>query len=166
MAERLILVGRVAGAFGVHGELRLTPFTADPDAILAYRTLLREDGAPGLTLTGGRQAGNGLIARAAEVATREAAEALKGLGLYIPRSRLPAPDDDEFYLADLVGLTAQSPDGARLGVVKSVQNFGAGELLEIAPADGSPSWWSPFTYAAVPEVRLDEGVVVVVLPTE
>jgi 16S rRNA processing protein RimM len=165
MAERLILVGRVAGAFGVRGEIRITPYTADPAALLDYRELRREDGSAGLTLTGGRMAADGLIARAAEVATREEAQALKGLGLFISRSRLPEPDEDEFYLADLVGLAVVAPDGTSLGRVKAAQNFGAGELLEIEPA-GGPSWYAPFTLANVPEIRLADGVIVVVRPDE
>jgi len=164
MAERLILVGRVAGAFGVRGEVRITSFTAQPEALLDYGALLREDGTPGLTLAGGRVAPGGLIVRATEVATREAAEALKGLHLFIPRSRLPPLDDDEFYLADLIGLSVVSPAGESLGLVKAISNFGAGELLEVAPADGGPTWLAPFTLAAVPDVRLAEGVVVVVRP--
>ncbi len=164
MGDRLILVGRVSGAFGVKGEVRVTPYTAQPEALIGYRDLLAASGAPALTLTGGRVAGDGLIVRAAEVATREEAQALRGLDLFIPRSRLPEPEEDEFYLADLVGLAAVSPDGASLGVVKSVQNFGAGELLEIAGAQGQASWWAPFTREAVPEVRLDEGVLIVVPP--
>lgn len=165
MAERLILVGRVAGAFGVRGEIRITPYTAEPGALLDYRELKREDGSPGLTLTAGRLSGEGLIARAKEVATREEAQALKGLGLFIPRDRLPEPEEDEFYLADLVGLAAVSPDGTPLGRVKSVQNFGAGELLEIEPPGGA-TWYAPFTMAAVPEIRLADGVIIVVRPDE
>jgi 16S rRNA processing protein RimM len=165
VAERLILIGRVAGAFGVRGEIRITPYTAEPAALLDYRDLRREDGSPALTLTGGRLAGEGLIARAEEVATREEAQALKGLGLFIPRSRLPEPEEDEVYLADLIGLAAVAPDGTPLGRVKSVQNFGAGELLEIEPSGGA-SWYAPFTMANVPEIHLADGVVVIVRPDE
>ncbi len=165
MAERLILVGRVAGAFGVKGELKITSYTDDPAALVRYRDLKRSDGASALTLTGGRPHKDALVARAAEVATREEAEALRGLELFVPRQLLPPPDEDEFYLADLIGLAAVAPDGAPLGRIKSVQNFGAGDLLEIAPEAG-PSWWSPFTREAVPEVKLAEGLVVVVKPAE
>ena len=166
MTERLILVGRVAGAFGVRGEIRITPYTAEPGALLNYRDLKREDGSPALTLTAGRVSGDGLIVRAPEVATREEAQALKGLGLYLPRNVLPEiEDEDEFYMTDLVGLGAVGPDGAALGRVKSVQNFGAGDLLEIEPASGA-SWYAPFTKTDVPEVRLADGVVVVVPPLE
>lgn len=166
MAERLVLVGRVAGAFGVRGEIRIAPYTADPAALLDYKDLRREDSSPALTLTAGRVAGEGLVARAREVDTREEAQALKGLGLFVLRSILPEPDDeDEFYLADLIGLAAIDPDGAPLGRIKSVQNFGAGDLLEIAPL-AAPTWWLPFTREAVPEVRIAEGVVVAVRPDE
>src|SRR6202022_906091 len=102
----------------------------------------------------------GRVARAKEGAAREEAEALRGLELYVARAALPAPDEDEFYHADLIGLRAVTPGGVALGRIKSGQNFGAGDLLEIAPETG-PSWWSPFTKAAAPEVRLADGVVVV-----
>jgi 16S rRNA processing protein RimM len=164
-AERLILVGRVAGAFGVKGELRITSYTDDPAALVRYRSLLREDGSPGLRLTGGRPHKGALVARATQVATREDAEALRGLQLYVPRASLPLPDEDEFYLADLIGLRVIDPDGAEIGHIKTVQNFGAGDLLEIAPPSG-PTWWLPFTKEAVPEVRIADGVVVAVRPAE
>jgi 16S rRNA processing protein RimM len=165
VADRLILVGRVAGAFGVRGEIRVTSYTDDPAALVRYGTLMGADGSPALTLSGGRAQKGALIARASEVATREDAEALRGLELYIPRAALPPPDEDEFYLADLVGLAAVTPQGEPLGRIKSVQNFGAGDLLEIAPATG-PSWWLPFTMEAVPDVRIADGVVVAVRPVE
>ena len=165
MPDRLLLVGRVAGAFGVRGELRVTTYTDDPTALLRYRDLQREDGGPALSLTSGRAQSGALIARAKEVADRDQAEALKGLALYVPRASLPPPDEDEFYLADLIGLRVVAPDGAELGHVKSVQNFGAGDLLEIAPP-GAATWYLPFTKQAVPEVKLAEGVIVAVRPTE
>ncbi|MEO8115987.1 MAG: ribosome maturation factor RimM, partial [Phenylobacterium sp.] len=120
MTADLILVARVAGAFGVKGEVRLTAFTADPMALVGYRELLREDGSPGLTLAAGRVAKAGLVARAREVETREQAEALRGLSLYIPRDRLPPPEEDEFYLADLIGLAVETAEGEALGTVRSV----------------------------------------------
>ncbi len=163
--QRLILVGRVAGAFGVKGEVKITSYTDDPAALVRYRDLMREDGSPGLTLTGGRPHKGALVGRAKEIATREEAEALRGLALYIARDALPAPAEDEFYLADLIGLQVVDPAGAGIGRIKSVQNFGAGDLLEIAPESG-PTWWLPFTKEAVPEVRIADGVVVAVRPAE
>lgn len=162
----LIQVGRVAGAFGVRGEIRITSFTAEPLALVDYKTLVREDGSPGLTLTSGRATKGGVVVRAKEIETREQAEALRGLKLFIPRDRLPEPEEDEFYVTDLIGLTVQTAEGEVLGVVKAVQDFGAGDLLEIAPAAGGASWYLPFTREAVPEVRIADGVVVAVPPEE
>jgi 16S rRNA processing protein RimM len=166
VSPRLILVAQAAGAFGVKGELRITTFTEHPAALLRYGTLKAADGAPALTLTAGRAVKGALIAQAREVATREEAEALRGLRLYIGRDVLPEPEEDEFYLADLIGLTVRSPAGEPLGAVKSVNNFGAGDLLEIAPSDGAPSWWAPFTREVVPEVRLGEGLLIIDRPPE
>jgi len=166
MGDALILVGRVAGAFGVKGEVRITAFTADPLALVDYKTLLREDGSPGLTLAGGRVAKGGVVVRAKEIETREQAEAARGLKLYITRDRLPEPqDEDEYYVTDLVGLDVVDSAGEPLGRVKSVHDFGAGDLLEVEPAQG-PSWWLPFTREAVPEVSIAARRIVGVKPEE
>ncbi|MDE2486938.1 MAG: 16S rRNA processing protein RimM [Alphaproteobacteria bacterium] len=165
MADNLILVGRVAGAFGVKGEVRITTYTADPMALVGYRDLKRETGAAALTLAGGRPTKGGIIVRAREVETREQAEALRGLRLYIPRDVLPEPEADEFYVTDLVGLAVETPDGEPLGRIKTVQDFGAGDLLEVQPETGA-SWWLPFTREAVPEVKIAEGKVTGVRPEE
>ena len=166
MSGDLILVGRVAGAFGVKGEVRITSFTAEPMALVNYGSLLREDGQPALTLTGGRPAKGGVVARAKEIETREQAEAARGQSLYIPRSALPEPEEeDEFYIADLIGMDVVSLEGDLLGKVRSVRDFGAGDLLEVAPVAGE-SWWLPFTKEAVPEVQMDAGRIVAVRPDE
>ncbi|THD62370.1 ribosome maturation factor RimM [Phenylobacterium sp.] len=164
--DDLILVARVAGAFGVKGEVRLTSFTAEPLALLGYKTLLGEDGQAALTLTAGRAAKGGVVARAKEVATREEAEALRGLKLHVPRAALPEPDEDEFYIADLIGLDVVSLEGELLGQVRSVRDFGAGDLLEVTPVPAGESWWLPFTREAVPEVQMDSGRIVAVRPDE
>jgi 16S rRNA processing protein RimM len=166
MSDDLIQVGRVAGAFGVRGEVRITSFTADPVALVDYKALLREDGSPALTLTSGRDAKGSIVARAKEVETREQAEALRGLKLFIPRAALPAPDEDEFYVTDLIGLAVVTAEGEPLGTVKAVQDFGAGDLLEITPPEGGQTWYLPFTREAVPEVRIAERVVVAAKPDE
>ena len=150
----------------MRGEVRITAYTEEPQALARYGALLDEAGEPVLTLTAGRPQKDALIARAREVETREQAEALKGLRLYVRRDVLPEPDEDEFYLADLVGLEARDTAGATVGQVKSVQNFGAGDLLEIAPADGGPTWWLPFTSDAVPDIRLAAGWLTAVRPAE
>ena len=165
MPDKLIQVARVAGAFGVRGELRITTFTEDPMSLAAFKALLRQDGALGLTLTSARPVKGGVVARAKEVETREQAEILRGLNLFIPRDALPAPEEDEFYLTDLIGAVVETPAGERLGEVKSVQDFGAGDLLEVQPASG-PSWWLPFTRDNVPEVKLAEGRLIAIPPAE
>lgn len=145
----------------MRGEFRITPFGDDPLALVRYGTLLSKDGAPALTLQGGRVHKAALITRAPEIASKEAADALRGLELYAPREAFAAPEDeDEFYLADLIGLAVRHVDGAALGLVRAVHNFGAGDLLEIAPPQGA-SYYLPFTRAVVPEVRIAEGLIVV-----
>lgn len=162
-----VLVGRVAGAFGVRGEVRINAYTADPMSLLAYGPLLREDGSPGLTLTSARPAKDGVVGRAREIETKEQADAMRGLRLFVPRERLPEPEDeDEFYLTDLVGMEARGPDDVVIGRVKSVQNFGASDMLEIAPQLGGPTWYLPFTREAVPEVRIADGWLRAVPPVE
>ncbi len=162
---RLICVGRVAGAFGVKGEVRITAYTQEPQTLLGHKTLLKKDGSPGLTILSGRPHKDAVLARVKEIGAKEEADAIRGLELYIPRAALPEPEEDEFYLTDLFGLRAVSPEGEELGVVKAVRDFGAGDILEIQPKAGA-SWWVAFTREAVPEVRLAQGEIVVVRPAE
>ena len=162
----LILVGHVAGGFGVRGEVRITAYTADPLALTAYGPLLRADGSPALTVTTARATKDGIVGRVKEVETKEQADALRNLKLYAPRDRFPEPEEDEFYLADLVGLEARDPADAVLGTVRTVQNFGAGDMLEITPATGGPTWFLPFTREAVPALHIADGWLRVVRPEE
>lgn len=166
MTSKLILVGRVAGAFGVKGEVRLSAYTAEPQALLGFKALLRKDGEPGLTLLSGRPHKDGVVARAREIATKEEADALRGLLLHVPRESLPEPEEDEYYLADLIGMAAVTPQGETLGKVKAVQDFGAGDILEIDPARGGASWYLPFTRECVPEVDIAGGKIIAVRPAE
>jgi 16S rRNA processing protein RimM len=165
MPDKLVLIGRVAGAFGVRGEVRITAFGDDPMALLTYRHLKRKDGSPAFTLLSGRAAKGELIAKTEPLLVKEAIDALRGLELYVDRDQLPPPDEDEFYLTDLIGLRAETPEGEALGVVIAVQNFGAGDILEIEPADGA-AFYLPFTRDAVPDVRIAEGMIVAVRPVE
>jgi len=156
----------VAGGFGVKGEVRLSTYTAEPLALAQYKTLLREDGSPALTLLSARAAKDGVVARCAGIESKEAADALRGLRLYIPREALPEPDEDEFYLTDLIGLAVEDLTGKPLGRIKAVPNFGSGDLLEIEPPRGGPTFYLPFTREAVPEVRLAERRVIADPPGE
>ncbi len=164
--DRLILVAQVGGAFGVKGEVRLTTFTAEPLAVMDYGPLLRADGTPALTLTTARPDKKGVVGRAEQVKTREDAEALRGLKLYIARDTLPPPEEDEFYLADLIGLEARDAADAVIGTVRAVQNFGADDMLEITPAGGGQTWYLPFTREAVPEIHTADGWLRALRPAE
>jgi 16S rRNA processing protein RimM len=162
----LVLIGRVAGAFGVRGEMRITPFGDDPMALVRYRHLLDKNGGPALEVRNGRPHKDALVVRAEGIESKEAADALRGLELYAPRDAFSPPaDEDEFYLADLIGLAVEHVDGRPLGRVRAVHNFGAGDLLEIDPPEGS-SFYLPFTRAAVPEVKLAEGRIIADPPKE
>jgi len=164
--SELILVAQIAGGFGVKGEVRVTAWTADPMALMTYGPLLRADGSVGLTLITARPEKSAVVGRAKEIATKEQADALRGLKLYVPRDRFPPADEDEFYLADLIGLDVRDPADEVIGRVKSVQNFGADDILEIAPATGGQTWYLPFTREAVPEIRSAEGWLRAVRPVE
>lgn len=158
--DDLICVGAIMGAFGVHGEVRLKSFTADPEAIADYAPLLAQDGrAFKVQLT--RAVANGFAARLSDVRTRDEAEALKGTQLFVPRARLPSLPDDEFYHADLMGLEVRDTGGVLLGRVKSVQNHGAGDILEVQAAGKAGTILLPFTLAVVPTVDLAAGRIVV-----
>lgn len=151
----LVVIAAVAGAHGVRGDAKLKAF-GDPAALSRYGPLLDEAGEVVLTPKGCKPGGGGfVVARLAESFTREQVEALKGTRLHVPRSALPEPAEDEFYYADLLGLAVEDLDGAPLGKVKSVQDFGAGDLLEIEGPEGV--WFLPFTKAAVPHVDLKAG---------
>ncbi len=148
-------VGAIAGGFGVHGEVRLKSFCAEPAAIASYAPLVTEDGRS-FDVGGLRPIQGAFAARLSGVATREAAEALKGTRLYAPRNRLPPLADDEFYHADLIGLLVFDTGGAPLGTVRAVLDHGAGDILEVV-RPGAPDLLLPFTRAVVPTVDLAGG---------
>ncbi len=151
----------------MQGEVRLKSFCADPEAIAGYGPLWTEDGARSFTvkLTRANVSG-GLGVRLSGVLTKEQADALKGTQLYVDRDRLPSLPDDEFYHADLIGLTAQDTGGVVLGTVRAVHNHGAGDLLEILGPGMKAALLVPFTLAVVPTVDLAAGRIVVDLPEE
>ncbi|MEQ1652941.1 MAG: ribosome maturation factor RimM, partial [Hyphomicrobium sp.] len=139
-------------------------YTSNPADIAAYGPLTDKDGANPLTLTVVRVADKGLVARVKSVADRNGAEALKLRDLYVVRSKLPKANDAEYYHADLIGLHAFSEDGQPFGRVIAVQNFGAGDLLEIRRPDGNDVDFIPFTNACVPDVDIASGRLTVVPP--
>ncbi|WP_299208102.1 ribosome maturation factor RimM [uncultured Tateyamaria sp.] len=161
MSDDVICVGVISGAYGVHGEVRLKSFCALPEDIETYSPLTTEDGKRSFSLALIRPMKNGFVARIAEVATKEEADALKGTQLFARRDQLPHLPDDEFYYTDLVGLEVFDTGGTSLGHVKSVQNHGASDLLEVHMPGATATVLLPFTKAAVPTVDLAAGRIVV-----
>ena len=155
-----ILLGRIAGAHGIRGEVLITAFTERPEDIAAYGPL-DDGGARTFTIEAVRATAKGVVARLAGVRDRTAAEALRGAPLYVDRARLPAPGEGEFYHADLVGLSAVDADGQPVGEVVGVHNHGAGDILEVRLAKTGRTELIAFTDAFVPEVDLAGRRVVV-----
>jgi 16S rRNA processing protein RimM len=160
-----ICVARIGAAHGVRGAVKLWTFTEDPLAVKHYGPLTTKDGARKFEVATAREAKGHLVATLKGIATREEAERLNGIELYIAREKLPATDDDEYYHADLIGLAAVNAAGEPIGRVTAIHNFGAGDIIEIAPPHG-PTMLLPFTNAVVPTVDLTAGRVVIVLPDE
>ena len=165
--ETKVLVARFGAAHGVRGEIKLWSFTGDPLAVGDYGPLESKDGKRQFVIDTLRPNKDFLVARVKGVDDRNAAEALRNVELYLPRERLPAIDeDDTWYYADLVGLAALAPDGAAIGTVAAVYNFGAGDIVELTPSAGGKTLLLPFTEAVVPEVDVKTKRIVVVLPAE
>jgi 16S rRNA processing protein RimM len=163
--SELVLLGRISGAHGLKGEVKIAAFTAEPEDIAAYGPLTSADGSRIFEIASLRSAGGGaIIARLRGVSDRDAAEKLRGTELYVARASLPPPDAGEYYHSDLIGLTAVSPSGETLGEVTGVQNFGAGDLLELRVAKGRQTELVPFESTHVPHVDLEAGRVIIVRP--
>ena len=160
-----ICVAKIGAAHGVRGEVKLWPFTEDPMAVIDYGPLSSKDGARQFEVVRARIAKDHLVAALKGITTRDDAERINGIELYIPRDRLPPTDTGEYYHADLIGLRAVDPEGAEIGKVLAIHNFGAGDIIEIAPPQG-PTLLLPFNDAVVPTVDLDKGQVVIVMPGE
>lgn len=161
-----VLIAQIGAAHGVRGEVRLKAFTQDPMSVTRYGALEAEDGKRRFEIEAARPAKDMLVVRLKGVADRNAAEALTNLRLYVPREKLPAPADDEFYVADLVGLAAVTASGDAFGTVKAVHNFGAGDVLEVEPANGGATLMLPFSESAVPVVDIAARKIVVEPPAE
>ena len=155
-----VCVGRIAGAHGVQGLIRINSYTEDPMDVAAYGPVTDENGERMFELEAKRMAKTQVVVRIKGVMDRNAAEALQGLRVYVLREVMPPPADDEFYCEDLVGLGAETVDGQSLGKVLSLQEFGAGEMLEIGRRRGGTTL-VPFTKDVVPRVDLEAGKVVI-----
>ena len=160
-----ICVARIGAAHGVRGAVKLWTFTEDPLAVKRYGPLSTKDGARHFEVTSARVAKGHLVATLKGITTREQAELLNGVELFVARDRLPAADENEFYHADLIGLAAVTARDEPLGRVVAIHNFGAGDIIEIAPPQGE-TMLLPFSNAVVPTVDLAGGRVVIELPDE
>ncbi|TCP60282.1 16S rRNA processing protein RimM [Rhodovulum bhavnagarense] len=159
MSDR-VCVGVVSGAFGVRGEVRLKSFCAQPESIADYAPLFTEDGKRSFDVTLTRQVKGGFSARLSGIATKEQADALRGIRLLADRAVLPSLPEDEFYHADLIGLEVVDTGGQVLGRVRAVHDHGAGDLLEIHGPGLSSTVLLPFTNAFVPTVDLAAGRII------
>jgi 16S rRNA processing protein RimM len=169
MAGKRICVAQITGAHGIHGEIKLKSFTADPFAVKSYAPLESEDGAARFAIEELRPAKGQFIARLSGVDDRVSAERLAHTRLFIARESMPPPAADEFYHADLIGLRAVTTAGEEIGAVTAVHNFGAGAILELQGKGNAASRTTtmvPFTEVFVPQVDIAAGRIVVAPPTE
>lgn len=159
--SKLIVVGALVGAHGVRGDVKVKSFTAAPENAFSYGPLLDGSGEAVLEPRTVRRAKAFFIVTPKSPRTREDWDAMKGTRLHVPFAVLPETEDNEVYVDELVGLNAFAPDGETLGRVKAVQNFGAGDLLEIAPEGSGQSVLIPFTEDDVPEIDIAAGALVI-----
>ena len=164
-AEAKICIARIGAAHGVRGAVKLWTFTEDPFAIEDYGPLSTKNGARHFEVASAREAKDHLVVTFKGVTTRDEAERLNGVELYIPRDKLPATEEDEYYHADLIGLDAVTASNEPLGRVIAIHKFGAGDIIEIAPESGT-TILLPFSNAVVPIVDIAGGRVVIELPQE
>ncbi len=160
--EKQVVVARIGAAHGIRGEVRIKSFTENPADFAAYGPLAAADGRV-FEVQSARPQKAMMIARLKGVSTREAAEALNGVELSVPREALGETTEDEFFLADLVGLSAKNSEGTALGKVAAVHDFGAGDILEIRMSDGGSDMVA-FTKKTVPAIDLDAGTLTLILP--
>jgi 16S rRNA processing protein RimM len=165
-----VCIGAITGVRGIRGEVRIKSFTADPSDVAAYGPVSDEAGERSYTINVTAHVKGQIIARLDGIDDRDAAEALKGTKLYVPKNVLPEPGDGAFYQDDLIGLRVETEEGSRLGTVKSMHNFGAGDIIEIAPENdggkygGNDGLMLPFTTEVVPVVDVERGLIVVAPP--
>ena len=160
-----VCVARIGAAHGVRGAVKLWTFTEDPFAVTRYGPLSTKDGARAFEVAHAREGKGHLVATLKGVTSRSEAERLNGLELYVAREKLPATDEDEYYHTDLIGLAAVTATDEPLGKVIAIHNFGAGDIIEIAPPKGA-TLLLPFTNAVVPTIDIAGGHVVIELPQE
>jgi 16S rRNA processing protein RimM len=165
VGKDMVLMAIIGAAHGIRGEVRVKPFGDDPLSFADYGTLTTKDGKRTFDVLKARVQKTVVVTQFAGIKDRNQAEELNGVELYVSREQLPEPDEDEFYHSDLTDLPVHDGSGKLLGKVVSVQDFGAGDLLEIRPQRGK-TYYVPFTKAFVPEIDLQAGLLTVDLPED
>ena len=165
LSTRLILLGVFGSPQGVRGELRLKSYTGDPIAISRYGALTDKSGARRFVILAKRALkADMLVVRLEGVVTRDAAAALTGVGLFARREQLPPPGENEFYFDDLIGLTVATRDGTMIGKIIGVENYGAGDIIEIAPVEGGETLLAPFSRSVALDVDFAKRCLVIDMP--
>ena len=163
ISENRVLLGHISTAHGIRGDVLVKTHTVEPASIASYGALTDAAGQAPLKLKVLRVTPKGVVARVAGVADRNGAEALRGRELWVARSAMPEPSEDEFYHADLIGMAAFDEAGAALGTVIGIENYGAGDLVEIRGATGGATELVPFTKAFVPVIDFANRRIVVAM---
>jgi 16S rRNA processing protein RimM len=163
--DEMVLVGVFGAPHGVRGEIRLKSYMQDPPSIADFGALSDAAGRVFEIVAARPLKDDLLVVRVKGVADRDSAQKLTNEKLYLARAKLPPPEQDEFYCGDLIGLRAETPEGVLIGTIVAVPNYGAGDILEIAPATGE-TLLLPFLRTFVPEVDLAGGKVIVTPPEE
>jgi len=162
--KKRVLLGEISGVHGIRGDILIRTYTESPAAIASYGPLSDASGNKTFAIKIVRTTDKGVVARVDGISDRTAAEGLRGTKLYVERAKLPETEASQFYHSDLIGLEAEAVDGTPLGKIVSIQNFGAGDLLELKPMSGSATEFIPFADQWVPRVDLDAGRVVINRP--
>ncbi len=162
-----VCLGKINGAHGVKGLVKVFCFGEDPKALEQYGPLYTSDtGSDQISIKLKNIVGKNWLAEIDGIDDKTKADALNGTELWLERNKLPEPEDGEFYIEDLAGLKAEDKEGNKIGTVTSVQNFGAGDLLEIKPQEGGESFFLIFTKENVTDVNIEAGTITVNLPPE
>lgn len=164
MNSRRICLGVITGAHGIAGQVRIKCYTKIPEDLTGYGPLSSEDGNLIFEISSFKVVKNAIVAKIQGTNSRSEAEALQGTELFVDREVLPDPDNEEWYYSDLISLKVFDRENQLIGVVSTVQNFGAGDLIEITPVSGGDSVLVPFTTNFVPEVDLTRGKLTIDLP--
>jgi len=152
-----VCVGVISSPHGVRGAFKVKCFTEIVDNIFTYGTLYDEAGDE-VDITPIGQSGGALTAKISGVEDRDEAERLKGKKLYVPREAMPSPDEDEFYIEDLIGLTVKIADGREVGTIRQIANYGAGDVIEVQFNNGTEEMYL-FNEITFPTIEIEQGYV-------